>query len=230
LEEITVKALSKCRVRAFCALSFGTILAFGSNSRATVIWNQSINGPLSELPSAPTPFTLSEGTNSIIAVVGGGNGTESGVDQNWVNINIPTGLQLSELVLASYTSTDLQGFTGVAAGTTFAPGEAGVNTEGNYLGYTHFGTGASNNGQPATNLVGVDVLPIMGNNVVDSPGSAGFTPPLPAGSYTFLIQQLGATTDYQYDFDVTSVPEPATDAILLIAPMILGFSRRRVQQ
>jgi hypothetical protein len=217
---------SKRGFRAVCAASIGLVLALGANAGAAVIWNQGVNGPLSENPLAPTAFTLGAGTNSIIATVGGGGTGESGIDQNWVNINIPAGLQLSHLVLAAYSSTDLQGFTGVAAGPTFAGGEGAVNTPGAYLGYTHFGTGASNNGQPPVNLVGVDVLPIMGNNVVDSPGSQGFTPPLPSGSYTFLIQQLGATTNYQYDFDVNAVPEPTGGLLLVGGAMMLRRAAR----
>jgi hypothetical protein len=205
-----------------CAVGLAGI---GVNCPAAVIWNQTSNGPLSELPASPTSFTLSAGTNSIIATEGGGSG-ESGTNQNWVNINIPTGLQLSNLVLASYASTDAQGFIGVASGSTFAGGEGAVNTESSYLGYSHYGTGASNNGQPAVNLVGDDLLPIMGNNVLDAPGSAGFTPPLPSGSYTFLIQQLGATTNYQFDFDVTSVPEPGSIA-LAVGGSVVGLLRRR---
>lgn len=213
----------------FRSSSIGAIViaAAASNCGAAVIWNQSVNGALSELPASPTEFTLSAGTNSIIATVGGGGGSESGIDQNWVNINIPSGLQLSEVVLAAYTSTDGQGFMGVASGASFAGGEGAVNTEGSYPGYTHFGTAASDNGQAATDLVGVNVLPIMGNNLVDAPGSAGFTPPLGSGSYTFLIQQLGATTNYQFDFDVTSVPEPATGGLVVGGMTIAGFARRR---
>jgi hypothetical protein len=205
-----------------CAVGLAEI---GAYCPAAVIWNQTNNGPLSELPASPTSFTLSAGTNSIIATEGGGSG-ESGTNQNWVNINIPTGLQLSNLVLASYTSTDAQGFIGVASGSAFAGGEGAVNTESSYLGYSHYGTGVSNNGQPTVNLVGDDLLPIMGNNVVDAPGSTGFTPPLPSGSYTFLIQQLGATTNYQFDFDVTSVPEPGTIG-LAVGGSVIGLLRRR---
>jgi hypothetical protein len=214
--------------RAVCAISFGAILAIGASSRATVIWNQSVNGPLSELPASPTQFTLSAGTNSVIATVGGGSG-ETGINQNWVNINIPAGLQLNNLVLAAYSSTDQQGFTGVASGASFAGGESAVNVAASYLGYVHFGTGATNGSLPPTNLVGVDVLPLMGNKATISPGSAGFTPPLPAGAYTFLIQQLGATTNYQYDFDVTAVPEPVTGGAILGSTLILGLLRRRAR-
>jgi hypothetical protein len=201
------------------------LFAFAVNSNATVIWNQGVNGALSELPASPTSFTLSAGTNSVIATVGGGSG-ETGINQNWVNMNIPAGLQLSEVVLASYTSTDAQGFMGLASGSSFAGGESAVNTTSSYLGYGHFGTGATNGALPPTNLVGDDMLPIMSNPALAA-GATGFSDPLQAGSYTFLIQQLGATTNYQFDFDVTSVPEPATCGLIVAGSMLLGLARRR---
>ncbi|HUB26443.1 MAG TPA: PEP-CTERM sorting domain-containing protein [Tepidisphaeraceae bacterium] len=198
-------------------------------SPGAVIWNSSINGPLSENPASPTAFTLSAGTNSIISVVGGGNG-ETGINQNWVNVTIPDGFQLSEYVLAAYSSTDQQGFTGFQAGASFAGGELAVNTESSYLGYTHYGIGATNGSLPPTNLVGDDLLPLMANPAL-AVGATGFTPPVPAGTYTFLIQQLGATTNYQFDFDVTSVPEPASIGLFSLAPLLIGRRRRiRVAQ
>jgi hypothetical protein len=225
-QEETVQTRCFPQAYLFGVLSTLAILAVGSMARGTVIWNQGTQGGLSENPAAPTAFTLAAGTNSVIATVGGGSG-ETGINQNWVNINIPSGLQLSQYVLAAYSSTDLQGFTGVASGSTFAPGQAGVNTASNYLGYSHFGTGAQDGSQPPVNVVGQDILPLMGNNAVDSPGSQGFTPPLPAGSYTFLIQQLGATTNYQFDFDVATVPEPICGGILFSGLIAVGFSRHR---
>jgi hypothetical protein len=202
------------------------LAAAATSAKATVIWNQSVSGALSENPASPTPFTLSAGTNSIIATVGGANTGESGADQNWVNINITAGLQLSQFVLASYVSTDPQGFIGVQAGTSFAGGESAVNSEAAYLGYTHFGTAATNGLLPPANLVGDDLLPLMANPALAA-GSAGFTPPLGAGSYTFLIQQLNAATNYQLDFDVSSVPEPATFGLLALTPL-LALRRRRI--
>ena len=82
-----------------------------------------------------------------------------------------------------------------------------TNSAGSYLGYAHFGTGATNGNLPPTDLTGVDILPIIGNNTLAS-GSQGFTPPLSAGDYTFFIQQLGASTAYQFDFNVIAAPLP----------------------
>jgi hypothetical protein len=39
-------------------------------------------------------------------------------------------------------------------------------------------------------------------------GATGFTPPLSGQSYTFLIQQLGGNTSYQFDFSVSLKGHP----------------------
>ncbi|MDB5298757.1 MAG: hypothetical protein JWO87_420 [Phycisphaerales bacterium] len=203
-----------------------TLALPAATSRAVVVWDSSSNGPLSASGSAPTPFTLFAGTNSIISTVGGSN------HQNWVVMTVPSGFELDRLVLANFQSTDRQGFTGVQRGTSFV---GSIDNPASYLGYTHFGTGATNGSLPATNLVGTDVLPLMGDNGFNgtAPGSQGFTPPLPSGSYVFLIQQGGATTTYQYDFDVTRIPEPgglpllgAAGALLFRLPRKYALSRR----
>ena len=168
---------------------------------------------------SPTPITLSAGVNSVIGTVTGGTDT-----QDWIALTVPAGFQLSSDVLESYQSTDSQGFTGVQAGSSFV---GSVNSTASYLGYSHFGTGATNGALPPTDLVGVDLLPLMGNNVTISAGSAGFTPPLPSGTYTFLIQQLGAATAYQFDYGVTAVPEPTTAGLLLGGAMLA--LRRRIR-
>ena len=126
-------------------------------------------------------------------------------------------------MLSSYASTDVQGFMGVQAGSSFV-GDSQAATP--YLGYTHWGTGAERNGSCPTNLVGVNLLPLMGDKNTISLGSQGFTPPLGAGTYTFLFQQLGASTTYQFDFTLTAVPEPGTMGILGLAAILL-LKRRK---
>jgi hypothetical protein len=187
-----------------------------SSSRATVVWNEATNGDLSNNQAAPTPLTLSSGTNSVI-------GTTAAGDQDWLALTIPAGFQLSSDVLAAYASTDSQGFTGVQAGSSFVGNPE--TTPSAYLGYAHYGTAAANGAAGTANLINVNLLPIMGNTA-DASGSQGFTPPLAAGVYTFLIQQTGATTNYQFDFGVTAIPEPASLCLIGLTGVMM-LQRRR---
>jgi Dockerin type I domain len=173
----------------FCLVIFLPLAA----ARSATVWNESTSGDLSNNQSAPSAVTLATGTNSVIGTVGGGD------LQDWLRVTIPAGFELSTLVLHSYQSSDTQGFTGVQAGNAFVGDPE--NDPTSYLGYAHFGTGATNGSLSATNLVGADLLPIMGNKTLAF-GSKGFTPPLASGNYVFLIQQLGASTSYQFDFNL----------------------------
>jgi hypothetical protein len=194
------------------------IVFAAASARGTVVWDESVNGSLSSSGSSPTAFTLAPGVSSVIGTVGGS------ASQDWINITVPAGDELSELVLGSYQSTDAQGFFGVQAGSAFV---GSTTNPASYLGYTHFGTGAQNGALPPTNLVTHDLLPLMGNTSLAA-GSAGFTPPLASGSYTFLIQQLGSSTNYDFDFQVTAVPEPGMmGAVAIVAMMAAGARRRR---
>lgn len=168
-------------------------------SHAVVLWNES-SGDLSDDKSAPSPFTLSNGENSVIGTVGAG-------DQDWLTFNIPDGFQLSSVILSAYSSSDATAFTGVQEGTAFVGNEG---TADPYLGYTHFPAGP----------LGTDHLQPMADS------KDAFTPPLPSGDYVFLIQQLGSATSYQFDYNVTPVPEPRTQAA--VAALLAGvyFLRR----
>ncbi|HTQ38590.1 MAG TPA: PEP-CTERM sorting domain-containing protein [Pirellulales bacterium] len=185
---------------AVCVCPMLVVPALAANS-----YNEAVNGNLSTNQSSPTPFTIASGTNPVIGSVGPGNSAD------WIAITVPAGLQLSSDVLAVYTSTDSQGFTGFQAGSAFVGNPE--TTASAYEGYTHFGTSVTNGSLPVQNLAGADLLPIMANPA-DAPGSQGFTPPLAAGTYTFLIQQLGAATSYEFDFGASAVPEPAALGLL----------------
>jgi hypothetical protein len=200
-------------------VAFAIVAMSLCTARADVVWTEGTNGDLSNNQASPTALTFGTGTNSIIGSVGTPD------NQDWITFTIPTGFQLSQDVLKSYSSTDAQGFTGVQKGTSFV---GSTLTAGNYLGYSHYGTGAQNGSLPATNLVGTDLLPIMGNTTLAA-GSQGFTPPLGAGSYTFLIQQTGsAATSYQFDFVETAVPEPGVVGIFAVGGWVMSARRRRV--
>ncbi|HUK83628.1 MAG TPA: PEP-CTERM sorting domain-containing protein [Verrucomicrobiae bacterium] len=190
-----------------------------SRAQGAILWNEAVDGDLSGNQSAPNAFTLLPGTNAIIGSLRTSSSTDN---QDWIALTVPSGMQLGAVVLKSYVSTDQQGFTGVQAGTNFV---GSVNSPGSYLGYAHFGTGAQNGALPATNLVGVDILPIMGDTTL-AVGSQGFTPPLGSGTYTFLIQQTGsAATSYEFDYVV--IPEPATVLLVALGCGVIFLRRQR---
>jgi hypothetical protein len=203
----------------FASLLIGAVAVtslFSVNSFASTIYDESVSGDLSDNQAAPNNFVLSTGTNSVIGNVGNGN------TQDWVHVNVPTGDTLTTYVLASYVSADAQGFTGFQVGSTFV---GSPFSAGSYTGYAHYGTGATNPSTPLSN-VGTNLLPTMSQNGTGqaAAGATGFTPPLGSGDYTFLIQQLGGSTNYQFDFDVTPVPEPTSLCLLGMAGM---FALRR---
>ena len=174
------------------------------------IYDEAVSGDLSNDKGAPTALTLTPGLNSVIGTV---NGFGNGDPQDWVSFTIPTGFVMTSYVNSKYDSSDHQGFTGFQFGSSFLGDEF---TAGNYAGYAHFGTGATNpDGTPPLSTVGVNLLPLMANSSF-APGAAGFTPPLGAGTYTFLIQQGDtSTTSYQFDMNVRPVPEPGSSLCLL---------------
>jgi hypothetical protein len=193
-----------------------------------VIYNEGTSGDLSNNQLAPTPLTLSLGTNSVIGTVGGSD------QRDWIVWTVPPGMKLASYINVAYAGTDQQGFTGFQVGSTF-PGDP--MTAGSYAGYSHFGTGAMNgsgangvNNGNALTTVGVDLFSVkyMPNNNPSggtAAGSTGFTPPLGPGTYTFLIQQDGTSINYQFNLNV--VPEPSTLFLSAVGGLALVATLRR---
>jgi hypothetical protein len=187
------------------------------------IYDEAGSGDLSNDKAAPTALTLTPGLNSVIGTV---NGFEPGTDpQDWVSFTIPAGFVMTSYVNSKYDSADDQGFTGFQVGSSFSGDEFAA---GSYAGYAHFGTAATNpDGTPPSSTVGVNLLPLMADSTF-APGTTGFTPPLGAGTYTFLIQQGDpSTTGYQFDMTLRAVPEPGSSLLLLVMGGLAIFALRR---
>lgn len=170
---------------------------------AQVIWNEGVNGDLSNDRLNPTNLQLQLGVNSLMA-------TSVQGDREYVHFHLGSGMTLNQVVLVSYQGVDEIAFIGVQAGSTFTEPPTGTNVA-NLLGYTHFG--------PAIGNVGHDILPAMGTGA----GSIGFVPPLTGEDYTFWIQQTGVNAaTYQFDFVVA--PEPCS--LLALAGAAFWLRRR----
>jgi hypothetical protein len=194
-------------------------------ARAT-IYNEAVSGDLSNDKAAPTALTLTPGFNSVIGTVAGFPQFGGTDPQDWVSFTIPTGYVMISYVNAKYHSADDQGFTGFQSGSSFGGDEF---VAGSYAGYAHFGTEATNpDGNPtSSSTVGVNLLPLMADPSF-APGTTGFTPPLAAGTYTFLIQQGDpSVTGYRFNMAVRSVPETGSSFCLLGIGCLAVLALRR---
>jgi len=188
-------------------------LLLAQSAGAVVLHDEGVNGDLSNDRLAPTALFPAVGTNSIIA-------TSVFGDREYFSLTVPAGTHLTAINLVSFSTADLA-FIGVQSGSTFTQPPTGADVT-KLLGYTHFGPDGGATG---------DILDDMGTG----PGSIGFVPPLPSGTYTFWAQQLNGPTTYQLDFVVAPevVPVPSLSAWGFAALMSLlggiglrGTSRR----
>ncbi len=187
-------------------LGCAVALSLPGISAAGVVWNESVNGDLSDDRLNPTSLTLHAGSNLLTATTGG-------EDREYVHFNLPAGTSMTAIIHVSWAGTgDNLAFIGVQDGTTFTEPPVGT-TVSNLLGYAHFG--------PDEGTVGTDILPLIGMGFA----SMGFSPPLTGSDYTFWIQQLGNEATYTLDFQL--VPQPGAMALVGLAGCVLAIRRRR---
>ena len=198
------------------ALSFALPLALMglAGSLHAADWSEAVNGDLSGAGLAPTVLSVAAGSNAVRGTTGrafaGGP-----VDRDYFTITVPAGLELSELTVLAGTSVLGDGsFLGLMSGSTFTVPPTAVTADG-LLGWTLFGE----------NNIGDDLLGFMSTPFF---GSAGFSPPLPAGSYSFWVQEtsVGVST-YAISLVVTAVPEPSTALFMLGGLAALAAARKR---
>lgn len=184
-------------------LAATTLLVTSVMASATVgaqgftLYDEAQNGDVSDDANNPTSLMLEAGRNDVSGVVVEG-------DIDYVTVNVPTGLELSALNLMNFVSNTRVSFVGVQQGAVFTepPNETDV---GELLGYVLFGS----------NELNANILPAIGRGM----GAQGFVGPLPAGDYTFWIQEIGSDpTNYTFSFVTTSAavanePEVPAEAV-----------------
>lgn len=164
----------------FFLLSAFTLLSF------TVLimpfYVESTDGDLSDQFDAPTgPFELVAGDNQLTS-------DQQEDDVDYITITIPEGLGLDELVLEGYTAegTANQAFLGMQAGSAFTT-DAMSTTASDLLGGITYGSQDLD-----TNLL-VDMMDI----------GEGYDLPLPAGDYTFWLNQTGDNSEATLNFKLS---------------------------
>lgn len=160
-------------------------------------WDKNVKGDLSNIGLSPTSLTLTQGSNLISGVFGA-------PDLDYLAVTVPPGHVLTGIVTGVNTIVGLsRSFIGVQGGNVMTMPPTAINAAG-LLGWAHFG-GAD----------GVDLLPAIG---VSKSGSTGFTPPLPAGTYTFWFNEVssdpGLTFDFNFQVQAVSAPVAAQSHFL----------------
>ncbi len=185
-----------------------TISATCQCAHGQLVYNELIQGDLSDDRFVPTVIAMSPGSNQIAGFMAGDLGGGA-IDRDYFTITIPQGFVLSQIVVDQYFSPDPVAFLAVQPGPIFPNDPMTVQSE-DLLGWVHMGQAN----------VGEDILIWM------SLHGQGFTPPLPAGQYTFWGQQLGEPTDYVLDF-IIEAPAPGVLAVPCAASVTVLRRRRR---
>jgi hypothetical protein len=203
--------------RSILAALVLTVLAWPMLASASYI--ESVNGDLSGDFQNPTPIAVAIGSTTIAGTVEG-KGKGVSVDLDYFRVTIPAGQVLAELIARDGTvgGGAIGSFIALFEGSTaIDPATAAASdTLGFYL-YS-----------AADATAGANILARMQGFTFGGSTSPGFGLPLPAGDYTFWIQEgfLG-TFPYNFELVVQSAPEPSTLLLMGLAVLALGLWRLR---
>lgn len=157
-----------------------------NNAAATPLDEGSI-GDFSSAIDNPTEWVLGAGANVLTA-------STSNADRDYVTFTVGTCDSLDSITLTDFTSTgdDFVAFMGIQEGPMFTvTPETAPDRIDEIDGYILYGSATLNQ----------DLLTPAGQ----ATGAAGFTPPLPAGTYSVWFNQTGVAGEFTMVFEVSRV-------------------------
>lgn len=199
------------------ALTIAALALAPSQAKANFIYVESVNGDLSNDPLSPTLLVAGLGLNSVTGTTVTPGPGATGRDFDYFTVTVPAGLLLDSVVLSNYFGANLT-FFGMMAGTPFTipPTDPPLSIPPRLLGWVHLTPG----------LIGSDLFPTMSSQTIPAP-VIGFTAPLPAGNYSFWVQEAGADpANYSLAFNVSAVPELSTLALTSLVLLLVAVGRR----
>ena len=183
-----------------------TLAVSFSAASADVVWDEAIDGDLSDDYLAPTFIDVSEGSINVIFTT-----DQDGDDDDIFTFTIAEGYELVGFVLDDFVTDDPfnLAFISIMPGNQMPFDPATPATE-ELLGYTLFNMSA----------VGNDLFLEMGAAF----GTIGYDGPLGAGDYTVWAQETSPSVDdWNINIVVAQVPAPGVLAVLGVA----GLAARR---
>lgn len=215
------KALSMIRATIVTGFLFfaASFLLAPSNASAAFAYIESVNGDLSGNNLAPTQLgNATAGSNTV-------TGSSGSVEADIFTFVVPTGFRLDTIVLTSFSSSSANMFLSIDSGATYEFSIEEINNQIN-LPDLNLVLGSALIGTSPGVSVGDDILDNLGSSAPLLLG-AGFTPPLPAGTYSVYIQETGAFSNYGLSFNVSAVPEPGCLTLFGCLPLSAFLRRRR---
>jgi hypothetical protein len=183
-----------------------------SAAHAALTFDEASLGDFSNDRLSPSQAELGQGLNQIVGSFGLSPIPDSH-DLDYLTIRIPEGMLLESFRVHAASVGGAFAFVAMQAGPTVTIPADWTSIDTPLLGWAHFGTAS----------IGMDLLPDMGS----SPGSIGFTGPLPTGEYTLWIMELDTSEQHHYAFNlqVSLIPSPAALPVMGV-PWLLTFRRR----
>lgn len=206
------------KIDALRTLTLLLASGFAAPGLAVTAWDETAHGDLSGVAGAPTLLVFGSGSNTVSGSIANPADT-----RDFLHFVIQPGFQLSALRLLSYdnlgTSAPQDGNRGYHAIQNGVVGLVpAVGNSNAFLGGDHLDPSAP----------GTDLLPQLGG--ANRLAGTGFSGPLGAGSYVYVVQQTGAQLNgYSLDFVVTPVPVPAALWLVTPALALMAARRRRVR-
>ena len=168
-------------------------------------YDEAVDGDLSEDNLAPTIIGVATGDNLVTATHQGEIDPD---DRDFFTITIEEGHILTAITLNSYEGGDEAAFIGLYAGSTFDADIDGLETDPSINPADEGVLGGLVYGAES---VGTNILPLMGDI------GLGFDDTLPAGEYTFWLNQNGPTSTSSFNFFI----EQASVLSIADAPSVL---------
>ena len=181
-----------------------------ANAQAGIVADEAQLGDFSNDGLAPTHFSLAAGTN-VVAGTFGASALPDVHDLDYVSFTVPAGHVMSRFVLIDAYVGGAFSFVGMQAGPALTVPPDNWSIETPLLGWAHFGSSS----------IERDLLPEM----AVSPGSVGFTTPLPSGTYSLWIMELDTSESYRYRFGIEVVAIPGPGALAATAVLARAFRR-----
>ncbi|MEM0984932.1 MAG: malectin domain-containing carbohydrate-binding protein [Pseudomonadota bacterium] len=180
---------------------------------ANEIYDENVNGDLSDDASTPTALTaLVEGSNVVTLFASDSNGGEGlpiGSDRDYFTVVVPEGFELSAIVLSDYEATSVGSQPNLAF--------LAVGLEGETINVDPLSQLEPDN----SNLLGGATIGEVdqGTDILDTLGAfgvgTGFSGPLPAGTYNFWLNQNAAVSRASLDFQITQSTAPVVGDVVL---------------